>query len=108
MVARCSIPKPDQMTYLVQCKYRDGLYWAERDAGDTDRATTITHIRNGNLPNVQLVLECNPVERICRDVTDDLLLEAEQSRERDEVADFRKMLQDYKNDHDRELRVHGW
>jgi hypothetical protein len=95
------------MTYLVQCRYRDGLYWAERDAGDTDRATTVAHIRNGNLPNVVTVLECNPVEKICRDVTDDLIAEASQDREPANLETSLERLRGMLIDRERDLRRDG-
>lgn len=112
MTCKCApIPNPDRMTYLVLVRFRDCLAWAEREVGDTDRATTVDHIRSGNLSNVVTVMECNPVEGICRDVTEEICAEAERAREPDEVESFRQHLIDYQRDHDRDLLkhgVHGW
>jgi hypothetical protein len=62
----------DQMLYFVQCDFgRRGLAWVERS--DCSRKATIRDIRSGELEDVICVLECNPVETICRDVTEDFL-----------------------------------
>lgn len=66
----------DQMIYFVLCQYNSGLEWAARDPANMNRRETIIDIQSGELPNVVTVLECNPVEGICHDVTDDVLREA--------------------------------
>lgn len=71
-------PQPavrDLMIYFVLCQYKSGLAWTERDPANMDRANTIADICSGELPDVVTVLECNPVEHICSDVTADILAE---------------------------------
>jgi uncharacterized protein (DUF3084 family) len=112
------IPNPDRMTYLVRVNYRGCMAWAEREDSDTDRATTIDHIRSGNLSHVVTVLECNPVEGTCRDVTEDILAAAEQARidrqtEPPSLETSLERLRAMLIDHDRDERKHdvgifGW
>ena len=116
MTGHCApIPKPDPVIYLVLCRYRDGDYWAERDAVDTDRATTIEHIRTGNLPNVQQVIEIEfvPAEHrmSSRDVTEDMLAAAHAAREPDTIETSLERLRGMLIDHDRDLArdgIFGW
>lgn len=68
-------PVGDNMIYFVLCDYRSGRQWAARDPSNMDRTSTFRDIRSGELPNVVTLLECNPVENICNDVTDDVLPE---------------------------------
>jgi hypothetical protein len=70
----------DLMLYFVLCQYNSGPAWAERDPANMNRRETVIDIRSGELPNVLMVLECNPVEKICRDVTEDVLAEANELR----------------------------
>jgi hypothetical protein len=117
MTGKCApAPKPDRMAYLVRCQFRDCLAWAEREDGDTDRATTVDHIRTGNLSNVVTVLELNPVEGICHDVTDEILAEAEQARidRQTEPASLETSLERMRGmliDRERDLKrdgLYGW
>lgn len=66
---------PDLMIYFVQCRYKSGLAWAERDPANMSRRDTIADICSGELPDVVTVLECNSVEHVCSDVTEDILAE---------------------------------
>jgi hypothetical protein len=72
MTAHCS-PNLDRMLYFVLCRYGKAASWAERDVTDMDQRTTIAQIRSGDLPNVVTVLECNPVEHVCSDVTEEVM-----------------------------------
>lgn len=67
---------PDAMTYFVLCRYKSGLAWAERDPANMSRRDTIADIMTGDLENIVTILECNPVEHVCSDVTEDILSEA--------------------------------
>lgn len=63
----------DHMTYLVVCASRSGAaYIVEREVADCDKATTIKMIASGEFEGLAQVLECNPVEGTCRDVTADI------------------------------------
>lgn len=75
MTARCAL-NPDRMVYLVLCRYRSGLAWAERDVARTGWKDTVEDIRSGDLPDVVQVIEFNVVEVSSRDVTEDALSEA--------------------------------
>lgn len=70
----------DQMIYFVQVDYgsRLGRAWVERDPGRMDLASTVEDITRGEWGSgveIVKVLECNPVENICNDITDDILAE---------------------------------
>ncbi len=65
----------DRMIYLVTAASKDGDYLVERHTSDLDRATTIKDIASGEIEDLVQVLECNPVEGICRDVTTDIARE---------------------------------
>lgn len=71
--APATSPNPDQMIYFVQCRYKSGLAWAERDPANMSRRDTIADIMTGDLEHVVTILECNPVEHLCSDVTEDIL-----------------------------------
>jgi hypothetical protein len=64
----------DHMVYFVLCG--PGTFAPERNLSDMDRATTVRDIATGQFEGVVQVLECNPVEGICRDVTDDVMRDA--------------------------------
>lgn len=66
----------DQMTYIAVCSSKTGNYVRERDVADTDRKTTVADIASGEIEGVVQVLEINPVEHVCSDVTGDILREA--------------------------------
>lgn len=67
---------PDTMIYFCLVRYKSGLQWAERDPANMSRRDTIADIMTGDLKNVVTILECNPVEHLCSDVTEDILSEA--------------------------------
>ena len=62
----------DRMIYLVLVAHPGGAYMPERNETDLDRATTVKDIATAQLEGVTQVLECNPVEGTCRDVTEDI------------------------------------
>jgi hypothetical protein len=62
----------DQMTYIVICASESGPYVRERDVSDMGRKTTVADIASGQIEDVVQVLECNPVEHLCSDVTKDI------------------------------------
>lgn len=72
---------PDQMIYFVLVDFGRplGTAWVERSIENMDRKTTIADIARGEWGRdveVIKVLECNPVENICNDVTESILAEA--------------------------------
>ena len=78
----------DHMVYFVVCG--SGGYLPERKLSDLDRATTIRDIAKAQYEDVVQVLECNPVEGICRDVTEDIMNAVCErwADDGDEVADW--------------------
>ena len=106
MSAYCAI-NPDRMIYFVLCRYRDGLAWAERDAGRTNKRDTLEDICNGALPKVTQVIELNFIEHTSRDVTDEFALAIEQPSFVREAADSLAALHDHENDI-RKHSVFGW
>lgn len=65
----------DQMSYIVLCASRDGgTCVAERDIADLDFKTTVADIATGQIEDMVQVIECNPVEGTCLDVTEEAAL----------------------------------
>lgn len=76
MTAFCA-PNSDRMIYFVLCDFgKLGREWVARDPANMTRKETIIDIQSGELPNVVTVLECNPFENICNDVTEDIMRDA--------------------------------
>lgn len=65
----------DHMIYLVFENSKTGPVLCEREVSDLDRKTTIEDIASGQFEDFRQVLECNPVEGTCRDVTEDMTAE---------------------------------
>lgn len=61
----------DTMHYFVQVDLGDSLVWPERP--DTSRKALLRDLRSKELKDVETILECNPFEGTCRDVTEDFL-----------------------------------
>lgn len=66
----------DRMAYVVICDHSGGAYLPEQNVSELDRKTVVSLIASGEFDNVKQVLECNPIEGICRDCTDDVMTEA--------------------------------
>lgn len=96
---------PDRMIYFVLCQYKSGVEWTARDPANMSRRDTIADIITGDLANVVTVLECNPVENICNDVTDDILAEAGVVVEIDAPITGQDRI-DWQRDHARDQRKH--
>lgn len=62
----------DQMAYIIVCAHKSGAYLPERNVSELDRKTLIKDIADGQHTEVIQVLEINPVERICNDVSDEI------------------------------------
>lgn len=97
-------PVGDTMIYFVLCRYRSGLAWAERDPANMSRRDTIADIMTGDLENIVTILECNPVEHVCSDVTEDVLAEAGVLLGIGIETLTGQDIIDWRNDHARELR----
>lgn len=106
---------PDTMQYFVLCRFKAGLEWVARDPANMSRRDTIADICSGELPDVVTVLECNPVEKICNDVTEDILAECLKANfialgEKffaDEIAPLTGQDRiDWERDHERAMKEH--
>jgi len=61
----------DRMYILVISDHRAGPIIYEVDVADMTRARVLEDIRQGQYGRVLRIIEFNPVEGICREVTDD-------------------------------------
>lgn len=76
MSCHCA-PNNDKMIYFVLCDFgKIGREWVARNPANMSRRDTIVDIQSGELPSVVTVLECNPFENICNDVTEDIMRDA--------------------------------
>ena len=82
----------DQMIYLMIGTDKDGAYLPERKLSDLDRATVIKDIADGQYEGLTQVLEINPAEGICRDVTEDMAWEVSAlwSRDGEPLSDWQR------------------
>ena len=62
----------DHMIYLVFESSKTGPELIGRKVADLDRKTTVRDIADGQFKDICQVLECNPAEGICHDVTEDI------------------------------------
>lgn len=88
-----------------------GFEFAAVDRDTNSRAAIIQAIRDRSIDPrkiIEVTEPCDehPLGRVV-DVTDELIKEAEQSREPDEVDNLRQQLLDYDRDHRRDLLKHG-
>ena len=95
----------DRDIYLVLDDFGDRLGWAwpETDVADTDRATVVRHLLEGQYSSPVRIVAFNPAEGWSRDVTDDIAAELAQA-----CADRGEMppsLADFIADHTRPSRV---
>lgn len=90
----------DVMIYMVLADFgRGGTAWVERSVNDADRKTTIADIASGQWGDVVKILECNPVENICNDVTEELLAAADALRaDEPSPVDLRAIRWDHARD----------
>jgi hypothetical protein len=63
----------DQMLYFVKADFgRLGQAFVETDPDSNSRLQVVADIFTGEIKNPLQILECNPVEGTCRDVTEDI------------------------------------
>ena len=65
------MPTIDRMIYLVVSDHPTGPLIHETSLADTDRKTVAKDIADDQFGPVISVLEINPAEKICREVTDE-------------------------------------
>lgn len=61
----------DRMMYLVIADHSTGPLIYETELGRTTREAVTSDLRTGQFGDVLAVLEINPAEGICREVTDE-------------------------------------
>ncbi len=67
----------DQAIYFVECDFgKRGKSFIEVDRDSNSRREIIENIVSGEYRDVVTVIECNPVERTSRDITEDIKAEA--------------------------------
>jgi len=62
----------DNSFFSVVCELNNCLYTPETDLEDMTLRRIVDDVRSGQLENVRAVLEYNPAEGWCADVTDDV------------------------------------
>ena len=96
--------------YFCECAYgRLGIEFEALDRDKNSRTGIVRAIRNRSIDPrkiIEVTEPCDefPLGRVV-DVTDELVAEAEQAREPDEIDKFRRQLIDH--DHRRDLIKHG-
>lgn len=65
----------DRMVYVVIVAHKSGDFLPEQNVSEMDRKTVVQKIAECHFEELVQVLECNPVEHICDDVTKDLAWE---------------------------------
>jgi hypothetical protein len=69
----------DRMMYLVISDHKDGPIIWEIQLHRMDRATVARDLRHGQYEDVLAVLEINPVEGICREVTNEFTTQPQEN-----------------------------
>ena len=69
------MPITDQMIYVVVAAHSGSAYLPEQNVSELDRASVVADIASGQFEGLVQVLECNPVEHVCSDVTEDIARE---------------------------------
>ena len=69
------MPIKDHMAYIVLVAHQSGEYLPEQSVSSLDRATVVKDIADGQYEDLIQVIELNPVEGTCRDVTEDIAWE---------------------------------
>ena len=85
----------DRPLYIVLCHHPKGIFAAERDLPDMNsREKTLQAIFEGQVEDVAAVVEANPVEGTCQDVSEDFARElarmvaGSDEPPRDDLEDF--------------------
>lgn len=74
-------PNLDTAIFSVICEIESCLYTPEFELADMHKHKLVDDIRNGQIEQVRAVLEFNPVEGWCNDITEDVLREAFPNRQ---------------------------
>jgi len=63
----------DLETYFVECRARDGILYVPEFWLGQSRAQVVKGIQSGQVWRPNAVIYLNPVEGVCRDVTEDVM-----------------------------------
>lgn len=98
----------NQTLYFVECDFgRIGRAFVEIDRDRNSRKSVIEDIASGEYRDVVTVLQMNPVEGRCRDVTDEILGEVSFASAMRAIGDVLEQdVQAAAFDHARDLRKH--
>lgn len=69
-------PNLDTSFFSIICELGNSLYTPEIDLADMRRLQLIEDIRDGQFENVRAILEFNPEEGWCNNITEEVLAEA--------------------------------
>ncbi|WP_299473324.1 hypothetical protein [uncultured Roseibium sp.] len=69
-------PNLDTSFFSIICELGSSLYTPEIELTDMRRLQLVEDIRNGQIENVRAVLEFNPEEGWCNNITEEVLAEA--------------------------------
>ena len=94
----------DRPLFFIKCAFKSGNVFVEVDRSRMTRSQVVDDIFHGQYENVVTVIECNPFEHICDDITADVRAEVEALREPSPPLAVQN-LQDWKWDHARGMRV---
>ena len=86
------MPIKDHMAYIVLVAHRSGEYLPEQNVSSLDRATVVKDVADGQYEDLIQVIELNPVEGTCRDVTEDIAWEVSAlwSRDGEPLSDWQR------------------
>lgn len=96
----------DRTLYFIECAFTSGNAFVEVERHRMTRQQVVDDILHGQYEDVVTVIECNPVEHICDDITADVMAEVAALRDDDERPLTGQNLQGWKWDHERDLRKH--
>ena len=95
----------DRTLYFIECAFRSGNAFVEIERHRMSRQQIVDDILHGQYTDVVTVLECNPAEHICDDITEDVLAEVAALQD-DEPRLSGQNAQDWKWDRARDYRKH--
>jgi len=88
---------PDTMLYFIECAFKSGNAFVEVERHRMTRKQVVEDILHGQYEDVVTVIECNPVEHVCDDITEDVMAEVEALRD-DDTPQLRHATQEQKWD----------
>ncbi|MGB6080273.1 MAG: hypothetical protein WBF99_12515 [Xanthobacteraceae bacterium] len=88
----------DRMIYVVIVAHSGGDFLPEQNVSELGRKTVVSNIASDQYSDVVQVLECNPAEHLCNDVTAEVMREAAfsilESKNYDDLNDWQREFVD--------------